>query len=475
MEAQRAMLSATYASATALWPRRPRIGTNLSVHRLIHRARIKTRTGRSARAEDSRLTRATFHLVIFIIAFVIVCSRRPDVILNPQFYAEDGAYWFADAYRLGLHSLLLPQTSYLHTLTRMVALLTLLVPFSYAPLVMNISAIAVQILPVNVLLSSRFANLDLRIRLLVSFIYLALPNTFETSANLSNIQWRLAVLAFLVLIAERPSNWGWKIFDGTVFVLTSLDGPMGILLVPVAAALWWKRREKWQTATLWLLAPGATVQAITVLTHLHARIAPHITVAGEVVVDGGPNGATFARLISILGRQIFFSSLLGLNAQNWFLDLPATAFFEAFAAAIGVAVLVYALRYAAIELKSFVLFAFATLALTLARPLAGTPDRLQWDWLSVPACGNRYYFLPMLAFLASLSWIATRKASHVAIRSLAIALLCLLPIGIYQDWSYQPFVDYHFQRYAQRFEHAPAGTKVSIPINPGWRMELTKR
>jgi len=439
-------------------------------------ASTKTVQSPAATALSNPIGGIRLQVTVFLVAFLIICLRRPDAVLNAQFYAEDGAYWFADAYRVGLHSLLLPQTGYLHTLTRIVALVTLLVPFSYAPLVMNLSAMAVQILPVNVLLSSRFANLDLRIRLLASFIYLALPNTFETNANLSNIQWRLAVLAFLLLVAQRPNNWGWKIFDGTVFVVTSLDGPMGILLVLVAAALWWKRQEKWQTATLWLLAPGAAVQAITVLTHLHARQAPHINLAGEVVeAVYGANGTTVGRLVSILGRQIFFSSLLGLNGQNWFLDLPATTFFEVLALAIGVAVLVYALRYAPIELKLFIFFAFAVLALGLTRPLAGTPDRPQWEWLCVPGCGNRYFFLPMLAFLASLLWIATGKASARALRYIAMALLLLMPIGIYRDWHYPAFVDYHFQEYADKFEHAPPGTKMTIPINPGWSMKLTKR
>jgi len=55
-----------------------------------------------------------------------------------------------------------------------------------------------------------------------------------------------------------------------------------------------------------------------------------------------------------------------------------------------------------------------------------------------------------------------------------VALLLLLPIGIYQDWRYPPFQDLHFPVYAAQFEQAPAGTKIIIPINPGWSMELTK-
>jgi hypothetical protein len=428
----------------------------------------------SADLPDS-FTGFPFHAAVFLIAFLIVCSRRPDVILNPQFYAEDGAYWFADAYRFGLHSLLMTQSSYLHTFTRIVALTSLFFSFFAAPLVMNFCAITVQILPVSVLLSSRFSDLSLRTRVLGSFLYLALPNTFETNANISNVQWRLALLACLLLMAKRPHNWAWRIFDSIVLVLTSLDGPMGIFLVPVAAALWWKRRQGWQKATLWLLLPGAVIQTLTVLLNLQTRQPPHVNLAGQVIVDGGANGATIGRLIHILGRQVFFSSLLGLKAQSWLLELHSLHLVEMIAAALGVAVLLYSLRYGPVELRLFILFAFAVFAAGLARPLAGTQDRPQWEWLCVPACGNRYYFLPMLAFLASLLWMAIRSASPRALRYFALALLSLLPIGIYRDWRYPAFVDYHFQEYAEQFDRVPPGTTLVIPINPDWAMELTKR
>jgi hypothetical protein len=189
-----------------------------------------------------------------------------------------------------------------------------------------------------------------------------------------------------------------------------------------------------------------------------------------------PNGATFSRFAGILGRQIFLSSLLGRNTQDWLLQLDILPLVEMIATVVGLAVLLYALRYGQTELRLFVLFAYAVLALALVRPLAGPPDRPQWDWLCVPGCGERYYFLAMLAFLASLVWMATRRASPRALRKFAVALLLLFPIGVYQDWNYPPFDDLDFPRYAAQFEQAPAGTKIVIPINPnrGWNLELTK-
>jgi hypothetical protein len=411
----------------------------------------------------SKISGIYLQAIAFTVAFLIVFSRRPDAILNAQFYAEDGKAWYLEAYLHGLHSLLMPHTGYLQTLSRTAALIALLFPLSLAPLVMNLCAILVQILPVNLFLSSRFSAIPLKTRLLGSFMYLAVPNSAEVHANITNGQWHLGLLACLVLLARPASGRGWRILDGTVLVLTSISSPFGVLLVPVAAALWWKRRQRWSAYSLALLVPGALVVGLIAMLS-HERPAATI-------------GATFSRFAAIFGRQVFFSSLLGKNSQDWLLQWSYLHLVEAIATVAGLAILLYALRYGQLELKLFILFAYAVLALALVSPLVGTPDLPNWELMCWPGIdGERYYFLPILAFLASLVWMAGRSATPRALRNFAVALLLLFPIGVYQDWNLPAFEDLGFYYYADEFERAPAGTKVVIPINPNpvWSMELTK-
>jgi len=410
---------------------------------------------------QKRIYEAGKHVFIFLVALVIVASRRLDALLSPQFWGEDGMMWYARAYQFGLHCLLIPQGGYLHVFTSLVALVTLLFPLSLAPLIMNLCAITLQILPVNLFLSSRFSQITVGLRLLASFVYLALPNCHEIHANLTAAQWHLALLACLLLLAQPATSRGWRIFEGIVLVLISLDAAIVFVLVPLAATLWWKRRQVWDRTSLALLVPGAVIQAVCVLLTWNSR---------QVAV----NDANFARLVTILGRQVFLPSLFGLGPGSQPSVAGPLTFVEAIAAAVGMAVMLYVLFRGPFELKLFVLFAFALFALCLARPLAGTPERAQWDWLSVPGTGNRYYFFPMLAFLASLLWIAARANAPVILSSSAAVLLLLLTIGICRDWRYPPFVNYGFQDYATAFERAPSGTKITIPINPDWKMELTK-
>jgi hypothetical protein len=158
----------------------------------------------------------------------------------------------------------------------------------------------------------------------------------------------------------------------------------------VAAVMWWKRREKWSAYSLALLAPGA-LAAVLISRLSHQR-------------PVGTIGATFTRFDAIFGRQIFLSSLLGKSSQVWLLELSRLHFVEAVATVVGLAVLLYALRYGPIELKLFILFAYAVLALALLIPLVGTPAHPNWELMCLPPGidGERYYFLSMLAFLASL-------------------------------------------------------------------------
>src|SRR5215469_8653502 len=236
------------------------------------------------------------HLLIFLVAFGLFLSRRPDAIVNPQFFAEDGRVWYQHAYEFGLRSLLTPDGGFLHSLSRIIALFGLLLPLAYVPLMMNLCGMVVQILPINLFLSSRFSNIDLRLRLCCSLLYAAIPNSAEIDANTTTLQWHLALLAALVLMAKPIQSKLWSAFDFAVLILLAFEGPNGLLLIPIAAVLWWKRRDAQSLAGLAALGPGAIAQ----FAALHF---------GNRVVE--PNGATIDRFIRILARRVFLAALIG--------------------------------------------------------------------------------------------------------------------------------------------------------------------
>jgi hypothetical protein len=166
----------------------------------------------------------------------------------------------------------MPQVGYLSTLSRLIALFSLLFLLAFAPLAMNLCALIVQILPVNLFLSSRFSAIPFWIRAGGSFLYLALPNWAKIHANSTNVQWHWGLLAFLVLAVPSPDPVGRSILDFPALLFISIDGPLGILLIPIAFLLWCKRKDRWSTAYLVVLLPAALLQGLIMLTSHASRM-----------------------------------------------------------------------------------------------------------------------------------------------------------------------------------------------------------
>ena len=142
-------------------------------------------------------------LVLLGILFAaILVSRHPKVVLRADFWGEDGWQWYPDAYNSGWASLLVPHTGYLETISRLGGLLVQPFPLAWAPTLFAAIALAVQVLPPVFLVASRVEDAwpQAGSRLVFALVYLGLPNSYEAFVNLTNAQWHLAVLAFLVVV-----------------------------------------------------------------------------------------------------------------------------------------------------------------------------------------------------------------------------------------------------------------------------------
>ena len=402
-----------------------------------------------------------WQVFVCLIAAAAVVSRRPDVLLNPQFWAEEGSALFAQAYNFGgLHSFVIPQAGYLHTFPRLIAAACLLIPIRLAPLLMNVTGLVVQILPVTVLLSARGAPWgSLLIRFVYAALYLALPNSWEVNVNLTCSQFHLTFLTLLVLLSRPPKSAPWKVFDVLATFLTGMTGPFAILLLPISLIFWWVRRYRWTMVIATVFAICASVQAFTLMTY-HGPGAR---------VYQGPLGATPQRLVRIVAGQVFAGALLGQN----FIGRFGSPLLIGLIAALGSVVLLYVLLKSRLELKLFVSFCFLLLAASLSKPYI-EGNEPQWVLL-LQAQGCRYWLLPMLASVWSLVWcVAESPAKWVRIAS--VIALCLMTVGVVRDWFYPPYPDKHFRQYAAQFVAAAPGTAFTIPINPdGWFVRLVKK
>lgn len=402
-------------------------------------------------------------VLIFLTAFLIIFSRRPDAILNPQFWAEDGAVWYSMAYNNGaISSIFVPEASYYQTVSRLVAGFSLYFPLSDAPIIFNLAAVFCKIIVVYFLLSSRFSDLipALPIRILLAFIYLALPNSYEVNANLTNVQWHLALLSFFILISKPSEKILWKAFDIFVLFLSALSGPLCLFLFPIGLYHWWKNRQKWTLYLVFILFFGCIVQGYSVLTI--ERFAKT------------PLGANFSLFFKIIGAQIFFSSIFGGRTfQKVFGNEFWTVFYAIIANIVGFGLVIYAAFKAPSELKLFIVLSIFICLGALFSPAVSVTDP-QWQVMSQPFVGMRYWFIPIFCFLTILVYFSA-TAKNFLVKGASIFVLALAPIGIIMDWKDPAFKDYNFQQFAEEFENVPDGAQFVIPINPNWEMKLTKR
>ncbi len=398
-------------------------------------------------------------LFVFLIAAAAVVSRRPDAIFNPQFFGEDGPVWYGQAYAFGwLISLLHSQNGYFQTLPRLAASLALLAPLRFAPLVMNLIGITLQVLPVNILLSSRSSNwAPLNVRAWMAVAYIALPNSMELNITVEEGQWHLALLACMVILACVPKIFRWRVFDIAIILLCGVSGPFCLMLLPIAVIFWWLRRQPWRLVAIAAFAVTSVIQ-LSAIVQSGAATRPKVGL-----------GATPQLFIKLLAGQVYLGALLGQHSWSTHKNLVLLTA----VALLGTAILVFCFIKTGLELKLFILFAVLVFAASLKSPMVSLTVP-QWEVLK-DAPGIRYWFFPMLAFVWALIWCAGVSSVRPVRMAAGFGLACMV-IGVARDWEFPPYTDFHFAEHARQFASAAPGTFMSIPIYPdGWQLRLTKK
>ncbi|MDZ8108407.1 MAG: hypothetical protein RM338_22665 [Nostoc sp. DedQUE12a] len=415
------------------------------------------------------------HIIMFLLAFILIISRRPDAILNPQFWAEDGTVFYAQAYNNGsLNSLFLPYAGYLHAVPRLTAAFSMLFPLKSAPLVFNLIAIIIQILPVNFLISSRFSKLipNINYRIFISFLYLALPGCYEIHANITNAQWHIALLIFMALIAQS-SRLLINLLDTILVFIGGLTGPFSIIITPAISFFILsdrfkeKRSYTFRSAKFLLLIITAIFQFIVIANDK----------TGQDRISGLNSNLlslnTLDKISKILTNQLFFISFLGTKITDRLVKtLPEYLYnyLSVITVIIGASILFYLLLKSPFALKSFIIFSALIPSAVIASEFPDISEFL------LVGFGGRYWFNFILSFSLGVLWLSHqiyKKRNHISKILVAIILLLMI-VGISSDWQHPPFTDFEFAKYADKFAELPTGQKLLIPINPTLSMELIK-
>ena len=401
--------------------------------------------------------------LLMLAAAAIVFAHRVDAFTNPQFYAEDGARWFSDAYNLGaLHALGSALAGYFQVLSRLGPVIA--APFGVAnqPLVYNVCGLLVQIAPVFYFLSSRFETVvpSFWARAALSLIYLLMPAD-ELNVTITSAPYHLAILATLVVIAPEPHRWYWKVFDVSTVLLCGMSGPFVYILLPITA-LWYLVRRR--PFTLVLLA----VFALTLAAQLYAStLSPR--------PPGANLGASLSNLLLILSDRVILAGIFAEPGHRHVYLAGQThgTLIAGLICLVSLAVVLYAAMKAPWELRLFALTAVGIVAASLLSPLVSFTGN-EWLILATSEEGGRYFFMARVAWVVMLIWAVSRLPRVWMKRTALIAGGVAFASG-FTTWAYTPFVNFDWPQEARTIQTAPPGTKLTLPINPGgpWAVDIT--
>jgi hypothetical protein len=410
-------------------------------------------------------------LIIIVVGLIVLFIRRPDIILSPQFWAEDATIWYQTAFNhhFSLLTLVTPYAGYLGLFPRTVALISGIIKINDVPLFFNIIALFVQIIPLIYLWSKRFSYYitDYKYKIILTIIYLTLPYSAEIHGNITNSQWYLALISFIIVFLPSAKNRIPKWIDYILLGISSLSGPFSIMLslvILIDPALNKCKRQKIELEKKIIVFTAAITQ-ITVLL-ISPRLPHNISTIGFSVTQ----------FFVILGGQIYGGVLFGYKSLPTLLDKP---WITTVIAILGTELMIYIIVKAPRILRMLIIYSTLVFFAALISPNGLLTGLNWWQTLSTVQSGGRYYYFLHLSFVVGITWtiFVNYKRNRVLSYIVSTLLLCLILIGIPSDMRYYQFPDKDYQYYIKNYESLNNGAKIVIPINPGgsWHLTLVKR
>ena len=409
-----------------------------------------------------------------LLLFILLFLRRPDSLLNAQFWAEDAAVYYNQQILYHFWTLVFtPYGGYLDFIPRAIAASAWCLPTVYAPLFCNMVSLllaaiccALFVLPAyRYIVESDFE------RFVICFLLASAIFCDEMSANITNLHWFLTVGAVLIVFRktdpDAPSGILPAILIGIAGAAIGCTAALPVLLLPF---LLWKLLRYRSTERIWigLMSAGVAVQAATLI--------------GQHAAEGmsaSPNQIVFSTLVAYVYRVVL-CMIAGLPGAIWVSQHQLSG------VVLSILVLItiwLSWLYGAgnASVRRIVLIglylSFSSIAMAMVARQGTVSGYSSLVGLTAWR-GERHFFLSA-GILILLVAISIRVRWPEARTSIAAVLLCAIFLaGLLGNFRMPAYTDYHWAAEAGQIDawrKAWAAGKpvqgVLLTINPGWTIE----
>ena len=367
-------------------------------------------------AAEERWPRLSRALLLGLFA-VLVLVRMPEIVLKGRFWAEEGRYFFANAWvEPPLHALFTSYGGYLNLVANGATLAAhLVMPLPLAPYLTIAVALVFQLMPPLLLLTARDPWLaSMRLRIAGLLLLLLVPGTEEIWLQTLHCQFELTLCCGIILALE-PATGLASVARLAIVALAPLCGPGGIVLVPLFLARAALDRSHARLLQALTLAAASAIQLLLFVEPFAGR-AYHLDPVMLLCV------VAIRHLVEpFFGLKVAY--LAGHDVQRHFASGHDPVWAMLLPVAVFVPAAVVLLRTPQAAASRWLLAAAAATALAAYYgTIGGTAV------LIGAQSGERYIFVPQaLIGLAILAYAAT--AAGAAARGAGVAVVWLIAVG----------------------------------------------
>lgn len=389
--------------------------------------------------------------ILWGIASLLIFMRRPDMLLTPQPWAEDGTIFITQALAFSWNAIILPYAGYVHFFPRVVTMFAVELSqclsgsLLYVPFIMNLSAVLLSAWSVIHLCKEKFKWLALfKYRFFASLCVIAIPHASEVFGSITNVHWWLGYYLFLeswnLYVTKRiPSI-------GNVFLLaaTTLSSPLGGL---------------WAVVIFFVLIQKVYEEKVISWNLLIVLIVTNI---GTVIQWMNFNAiVTYPVDMVVFGRMFFGSIIAHLFLPRYPVLVNYLSFYPMII--FGIVLLIFTISLYAYDKKVLVV-PLSFMILISFSSLYRNFDFANSFQLHYYENGGRYFFIPSAIFITlflcglTLNLKERNPKGKYLIYMLLVTSIVAFPLRSYENYNWKERI--------MKQEH-------EIPINPpGWKINL---